>query len=746
MRVARACHELRGPLGAARLALAALDGEAPPARLAALDLELRRAGLALEDLGGRPRRPPRAAEEPIAVAELLREQLAVWDLVARALGASLVVGAELPGVHVLGDRRAARAGASATSSSTRSSTAAGASSCRRGWPGMRVRIEVSDEGPGLPAGIVALAERREGATRHGHGLAIAASVARRHGGRLAPAPSRARRADRARAARRSGSRGDPASPGAAARRARAAARRPRGIRRRVARGGAARAASARASASWSPGRSSRPGARSGASRCPCARCPRATRRAAPSPTPARSSACGCPRTSPPAQELLPALVGTPGGARPPARRSQGRARRRGRGRRRRRRSSPAARVDVLVTRDERPGAPGRTVLALEDVEVLAVASAPAGRPTGRRRVAASLRVTLRQAVYLAAAQAFARELRLLPRAPGDRARGRAGLTADASLERRVTGRVSSGRGTSSNAPGRQPMTGTAMILKTARTLALALLAFAVALPAAANAATARTSSVPTVSNVAPLKVAIGDQLTITGSNFRAGKGKNTVVFKRDGQRAVFVTAEQATATQIRLTVPAKLSQYLSRKNGGTARPTRFRLRVLSARFGRAYTATKLSPVDQRARRRRRRSPTRRAPTVTDAAGAQVTTPVSAAPDCDGDGQLNAVDARRRQRPPHRHPRGVAEAQHLQRRHRRRRHGRRLGVPVGDRPQQRGLQRARVPDAVHARPRPTRARSPTRTRSTARDGDVDFDGDWLPAARSTPPGPSTPGTT
>ena len=140
------------------------------------------------------------------------------------------------------------------------------------------------------------------------------------------------------------------------------------------------------------------------------------------------------------------------------------------------------------------------------------------------------------------------------------------------------------------------MTGTAMILKTARTLALALLAFAAALPAAANAATARTSSVPTVSNVAPLNIAIGDQLTITGRNFRAGKGKNTVVFKRDGQRAVFVTAEQATATQIKLKIPAKLSEYLSRQKGGTARPTRFRLRVLSARFGRAFTATKLFPV------------------------------------------------------------------------------------------------------------------------------------------------------
>jgi signal transduction histidine kinase len=189
VRVARACHELRGPLGAARLALAAMDGEAPPARLAALDLELRRAGLALEDLGsaGGGRRVA-GREEPIAVAELLREQLAVWDLVARALGATLVVGAELPGVHVLGDRlRLAQAIGNLIVNALQHGGGRVELSAR--LAGDAVRIEVSDEGPGLPAGIVALAERREGASRHGHGLAVAASVARRHGGRLAPAPS-----------------------------------------------------------------------------------------------------------------------------------------------------------------------------------------------------------------------------------------------------------------------------------------------------------------------------------------------------------------------------------------------------------------------------------------------------------------------------------------------------------------------------------------------------------------------------
>jgi pilus assembly protein CpaB len=74
-----------------------------------------------------------------------------------------------------------------------------------------------------------------------------------------------------------------------------------------------------------------------------------------------------------------------------------------------------AHVDVLVTRERGSGAAGATTLALEDVEVLAAAARDGEAP----QVAATLRVTVRQAVYLAAAGAFAREIRLLPRAPGD---------------------------------------------------------------------------------------------------------------------------------------------------------------------------------------------------------------------------------------------------------------------------------------------------------------------------------------
>lgn len=101
---------------------------------------------------------------------------------------------------------------------------------------------------------------------------------------------------------------------------------------------------------------------------------------------------------------------------------------------------PGGRVDVLVTRTGEDGGLGGTELALEDVEVLAVGPAEpaaagedAAPATGVMRVAASLRVTLRQAVYLAAAQAFASELRLLPRPAEDRERGDAGLTVDQTL-------------------------------------------------------------------------------------------------------------------------------------------------------------------------------------------------------------------------------------------------------------------------------------------------------------------------
>ena len=89
--------------------------------------------------------------------------------------------------------------------------------------------------------------------------------------------------------------------------------------------------------------------------------------------------------------------------------------------------TPGARVDVVVTRERRD-----SQLALENVEVLS--ARPVTEEGTGPQVAATLRVTVRQAVYLAAAATFAAEIRLLARPPGDdRRAGAAVVGSDLSV-------------------------------------------------------------------------------------------------------------------------------------------------------------------------------------------------------------------------------------------------------------------------------------------------------------------------
>jgi pilus assembly protein CpaB len=95
-------------------------------------------------------------------------------------------------------------------------------------------------------------------------------------------------------------------------------------------------------------------------------------------------------------------------------------------------AAPGARVDVLITTEASEGR-GRSYLALEDVELLGVRPAAEGvaangssaGAAARAGAVATLRVTVREAVLLTAAQSFAREIRLLVRPPGERRAGRA---------------------------------------------------------------------------------------------------------------------------------------------------------------------------------------------------------------------------------------------------------------------------------------------------------------------------------
>jgi signal transduction histidine kinase len=191
--VARACHELRGPLTAARLSLASMERrrEAPPERIAGLELELRRAGLALDDFAA-ARSGKRMADrdEPVEIAELLEEQVATWQVVAGVFDSHLLLGHVVAGAMVHGDRlRLAQAVSNLVANALEH--APGRVELTARCVGQReVRIEVIDEGPGLPAAVADLTRRaRAGRGRRGRGLAIAADIAERHGGRIVAAPS-----------------------------------------------------------------------------------------------------------------------------------------------------------------------------------------------------------------------------------------------------------------------------------------------------------------------------------------------------------------------------------------------------------------------------------------------------------------------------------------------------------------------------------------------------------------------------
>lgn len=192
--VARACHELSGPLTAARLALRlATNGQqagTPRGPLAAIDLELGRAGLALADLAA-ARRGARAGDrtETFALAPLLADAVAAWRPTAWTKGVRLRLEPPPQDVVLRGDRlRLAQACGNLL-----------ANAIEHGGPEVRlrarasrhtVRIEVLDNGPGLPAPVAELTRRpRGGRGMRGRGLAIAADVAARYGGRLAAAPS-----------------------------------------------------------------------------------------------------------------------------------------------------------------------------------------------------------------------------------------------------------------------------------------------------------------------------------------------------------------------------------------------------------------------------------------------------------------------------------------------------------------------------------------------------------------------------
>jgi signal transduction histidine kinase len=193
-RLARAAHELRRPLTAARIAthgLGSANGDRP-ARAAAIERELARSARLLDDLDAIRCAPGEVVlveiARPVSVPELVTDLAMTWEPIAAAHGRQIVLEPwdELPVVRGVEARLAQALG-----NLVANALEHGAGTVRIGARSEagRVRVEVADAGPGLPEPIETLARgARGGRGRRGRGLAIAAEIARKHGGRLDAPP------------------------------------------------------------------------------------------------------------------------------------------------------------------------------------------------------------------------------------------------------------------------------------------------------------------------------------------------------------------------------------------------------------------------------------------------------------------------------------------------------------------------------------------------------------------------------
>jgi hypothetical protein len=158
-------------------------------------------------------------------------------------------------------------------------------------------------------------------------------------------------------------------------------------------------------------------------------------------------------------------------------------------------------------------------------------------------------------------------------------------------------------------------------MRTRRVLFVSVAALAVLGSGSASAATVKP---PVVRSVSPLKLAVGEKLTVRGKHFTPGKGKTRVFFVRRGGGTAFARAESASKTKLVVVVPAQMDKVLKGK------PARVRIRVLTKKFGN-FTAARRSPVV----------------TPSDGSGApgpDTGLPNTAGGDCDKDGAPNSQEA------------------------------------------------------------------------------------------------------
>jgi hypothetical protein len=115
-------------------------------------------------------------------------------------------------------------------------------------------------------------------------------------------------------------------------------------------------------------------------------------------------------------------------------------------------------------------------------------------------------------------------------------------------------------------------------------------------PAAAPAASGKRAQAakPKIMRVTPMRLEVGQTLTIRGKHFKAKKSQNTVVFKGSAGRTAFAKPARASRRKLVVKIPASVARLLVIRDG-EQRPTRLNLRILAGKFS-SFTPRRLSPV------------------------------------------------------------------------------------------------------------------------------------------------------
>lgn len=106
----------------------------------------------------------------------------------------------------------------------------------------------------------------------------------------------------------------------------------------------------------------------------------------------------------------------------------------------------------------------------------------------------------------------------------------------------------------------------------------------------------RRAARPRVKRVLPMRVQLGDRLVIRGRRFSPRRRRNTVIFRAADGGTAFAKPRRAGRRKLVLRVPASVARLLNVREDGRQRPTRLKLRVLSAKRFSRFTIRRLSPV------------------------------------------------------------------------------------------------------------------------------------------------------